>query len=80
MGALGRGAHVHAPRAGHRWAGAARPRPGGGSSRTRWRCPGIEDRDGELTLKVRDSRWADALYSFVRVAGASYVFTEQVKS
>lgn len=35
---------------------------------------GIEDRDGELTLEVRDSRWADALYSFVqgliRVAGA----------
>lgn len=45
---------------------------------------GIEDRDGELILTVRDSRWADALYPFVqgllRVAGAAYVFTEQVKS
>ena len=28
----------------------------------------IEDREGELTLKVRDSRWADALYSFVQVS------------
>lgn len=45
---------------------------------------GIEEREGELTLKVRDSHWADALYSFVqgliRVASVSYVFTEEVKS
>ena len=45
---------------------------------------GIEDRDGELILTMRESRWADALYSFVqgllRIAGASYVFTEQMKS
>ena len=45
---------------------------------------GIEDREGELTLQVRDSRWADALYSFVQgliqVASVSYVFTEEAKS
>ena len=45
---------------------------------------GIGDRDEELLLTVRDSRWADPLYPFVqgllRVAGASYVFTEQAKS
>ena len=45
---------------------------------------GIEDRGGELILTVRETRWADALYSFVqgviRVTGAWYAFTEQVKS
>ena len=41
---------------------------------------GIEDREGDLTLKVRESRWADSLYSFVQglihVATVSYVFTD----
>ena len=45
---------------------------------------GIEDRDGELILTVRDARWADALYSYlqglIRVASAWYAFREQVKS
>ena len=42
---------------------------------------GIEDRGGELILTVRETRYADALYSFVqgllRVTGAWYAFTEQ---
>ncbi len=45
---------------------------------------GIEDRGGELILTVRDSRYADALYSFIQgllqVATASYLFTKLVKS
>ena len=45
---------------------------------------GIEDRGGELILTVPETRWADALYSFVqgliRVTGACHAFTEQAKS
>ena len=44
----------------------------------------IEDREGELVLDVRDSRYGDALYSFVqgllRVADVSYLSRERVKS
>ena len=40
--------------------------------------------DRELILTVRDSRYADALYSFIQgllqVATVSYLFTELVKS
>ena len=41
---------------------------------------GIEDRGGELILAVRDSRYADVLYSFIQgllqVATVSHLFTE----
>ncbi len=44
----------------------------------------IEDREGELVLDVRDSRFGDALYSFVqgllRIANVSYLSQERVKS
>ena len=44
----------------------------------------IEDREGELVLDVRDSRYGDALYSFVqgllRITDVSYLSRERVKS
>ena len=44
----------------------------------------IEDREGELVLDVRDSRYGDALYSFVqgllRIADVSYLSRERAKS
>ena len=44
----------------------------------------IDDREGELVLDVRDSRYGDALYSFVqgllRIADVSYLSRERVKS
>ncbi len=42
----------------------------------------IEDREGELVLDVRDSRYGDALYSFVqgllRITDVSYLSRERV--
>ena len=44
----------------------------------------IQDRDGELVLDVPDSRYGDALYSFVqallRISDVSYLSRERVKS
>ena len=44
----------------------------------------VEDRDGELVLDVPDSRYGDALYSFVqallRICDVSYLSREQVRS
>ena len=44
----------------------------------------VEDRDGELVLDVPDSRYGDALYSFVqallRISDVSYLSRERVKS
>ena len=43
-----------------------------------------QDREGELTPEVQDSRYADALYSFIqgliRVESVAHVFTEKTKS
>ena len=45
---------------------------------------GIEDREGELVIDVRGSRFGDALYSFVqgllRITDVSYLSRERVKS
>ena len=44
----------------------------------------VEDRDGELVLDVPDSRYGDALYSFVqallRISDVSYLSRERVRS
>ena len=44
----------------------------------------IEDRDGELVLKVPDERFGDALYSFVqallRISNVSYLSRERIRS
>lgn len=44
----------------------------------------VEDREGELVLDVPDSRYGDALYSFVqallRISDVSYLSRERVKS
>ena len=44
----------------------------------------VEDRDGELMLRVPDERYGDSLYSFVqalmRIADVSYLSRERVKS
>jgi len=44
----------------------------------------VEDRDGELVLRVADDRYGDALYSFVqallKITDVSYVSRERVRS
>ena len=44
----------------------------------------VEDREGELTLRVPDERYVDSLYSFVqallRIADVSYLSRERVRS
>ncbi len=44
----------------------------------------VEDRDGELVLRVPDERYGDALYSFVqallKITDVSYLSREQVRS
>jgi hypothetical protein len=44
----------------------------------------VEDREGELILKIEDNRYGDALYSFVqallKIADVSYLSRERVRS
>ena len=44
----------------------------------------VEDRDGELVLRIRDERYGDALYSFVqallRITDVSFLSRERVRS
>ena len=44
----------------------------------------VQDRDGELILKVPDERYGDALYSFVqallKVSDVSFLFRERIRS
>ncbi len=44
----------------------------------------VEDRDGELIIKIRDDQYGDALYSFVqallRITDVSYLSRERVRS
>ena len=45
---------------------------------------GVDDRDGELVLEIRDQRYGDALYSFIqalmKIADVSYLTRERARS